>query len=95
MEASFGDDEGVKTSWLILVPKAGSIVSSGNLVSTVDVSFTSVFGFESELIVRTGEGKGSMYSPMISSSSDMDKMKSSSLDFFSTSTKAIISLCCF
>ena len=93
--ASSSDSEGEKTSLLILVPKTCSAVSYSNSISIVDDIFISVLKFEFELVVRIGDGIGSVYSLSISSSSDMDKMKSSSLDFFSTSMKAIISLCSF
>ena len=93
--ASSSDGEGVKTSRLILVLKVGSIVSCGSSVSIVDDSFTSVLGFESRLVVRLRYGIRYMYSPSMSSSSNMDKMKSSSLDVFNTSMKVVISSYCF
>ena len=72
MAASSSDGEGVKTSWLILVLKVGSIVSYGSSVSIVDESFMSVLGFESGLVVRSGYCIIYMYSPSMSSSSNMD-----------------------
>ena len=93
--ASSSHGEGVKTSWLILVLKVGSIVSCGSSVSIVDESFTSVLGFESGLVVRSGYGIRYMYSPSMSSLSNMDKMKSASVDVVNTSTKVVISSYCF
>ena len=93
--ASSSDGEGLKTSWLILVLKVCSIVSCGSSVSIVDESFTSVLGFESGLVVRSRYGIRYMYSPSMSSTSNMHKMKSSSLDVFNTSKKVVISSYCF
>ena len=63
----------------------------GCSIPSTEESFMLVLEFEFKLVVRTGDDMGSMYSPSISSSYNMDKMKSSFLDFFNISMKAIIS----
>ena len=56
--ASSSDSVGMKTGWLILVPKAGYVVFGVSSVSIMDESFTSVFIFKFGLVARTGEGMG-------------------------------------
>ena len=67
-----GDGEGVKIGWAILVPKARTSIfyDESSLVAG------SVLGLESKLVVRSNEGKGSMYSPSISSPSEVENITS-------------------
>ena len=67
-----GDGEGVKIGWEKLVPKARTSIfyDESSLVEG------SVLGLESKLVVRSNEGKGSMYSPSISSPSKVENITS-------------------
>ena len=61
--ASSSDNVGMKTGWLILVPKAGYVVFGISSISIMDESFTSVFRFKFGLVARKGDGMGSCTPP--------------------------------
>ena len=67
-----GDGKGVKIDYAILVPKAGTSVPKGKsgLVSSV------VLGSEPELIVRSCDGMGFVYSSLMSSPSEVENVDS-------------------
>ena len=67
-----GDSEGVKIGWAILVPKARTSIFCDELALVVG----SVLGSESELVVRSNKGMGSMYSPSMSSPSEVENITS-------------------
>ena len=50
---TYGDGEGVKTNWLMLISKVSFIVSCGSSSLTGDEGVTLVLIFKIELVVRS------------------------------------------
>ena len=66
------DGEGVKIGWAILVPKEGTSVPYYGS----DLVVGAVLSLESRLVVRSDDGMGSVYSPSMSSHSEVENMDS-------------------
>ena len=70
--AASSDGEGVKISWALLVPKAGTSSSYGGLDSVASMAI----GSEFKLVVRFGDGMGFVYSLLMSSHSKVENIDS-------------------
>ena len=70
--AASGDGEGVKISWAILVPKAGTSMPYYGLYLVA----CTILCLESRLVVRFDHGMGSVYSPSMSSPFEVENMDS-------------------
>ena len=69
---TFGNGNGVKIGWAILIPKARtSVPCEGS-----DFVVGGVLSLESGLVVRSGNGTGFVYSPLMSSPSEVENMAS-------------------